>query len=123
MYTGIRVKDMDESIRFYTEVMGMKLKERNPHFDVTGGEVAVVVSEDGGPEIELNYYREDSKYYKPYSSGEELDHLAFYLGADYDRFLSEAKLKGHGKVLEVESTTEHYAYIQDPNGIFIEIVR
>jgi hypothetical protein len=42
MYTGIRVKDM-----------GMKLKERIPHFDLTGGEVAVVASEDRGPEIEI----------------------------------------------------------------------
>ena len=54
MYFGIRVKNMDQSIKFYTEVMGMKLKERIPHFDTTGGEVAVVVSEEKGPKIELN---------------------------------------------------------------------
>src|SRR5207247_4696891 len=28
VYTGIRVRDMDESIRFYTEVLGMTLVER-----------------------------------------------------------------------------------------------
>jgi catechol 2,3-dioxygenase-like lactoylglutathione lyase family enzyme len=122
MYFGIRVKNMDESIKFYTEVMGMKLKERIPHFEMTGGEVAVVVSEDKGPEIELNYYREDSKYFEPYANGQELDHLAFFLGKDYDEFLAEAKKKGYDSVLEVKSQKEHYSYIKDPNGIFIEIV-
>jgi len=28
VYTGIRVKDMDESVRFYSEVLGMKLVGR-----------------------------------------------------------------------------------------------
>lgn len=120
MYTGIRVKDMEESIKFYTEVMGMKLKERNQN-EVTGGEIATVVSGDGGSEIELNYYKKENKYFKPYSAGEELDHLAFWLGADYDKFLSEAKEKGYDTVLEVKSLTNRYAFIQDPNGIFILI--
>jgi lactoylglutathione lyase len=120
IYTGIRVKDMDESIKFYTEVMRMKLRERN-RLDATGGEVAIVVSEDGGPEIELNYYEEGSKYFEPYSSGQEMDHLAFYLGKDYSDFLTEAKKSGYDTVLEVKSPTSTWAYIQDPNGIFIEI--
>ena len=120
IYTGIRVKDMDESIKFYTEVMGMKLKERT-HFDVTGGEAAVVVSEDQGPEIELNYYKEDSKYFEPYANGQELDHLAFYLGKDYEEFLAEAKKKGYDTILEVKSANSRWAYIKDPNGIYIEI--
>ncbi len=99
MYFGIRVKDMDESIKFYTEVMGMKLKERIPHFDTTGGEVAVVASEDKGSEIELNHYREDSKYFEPYTNGQELVYLAFYLGKDHEEFLAEAKKKGYDTVL------------------------
>jgi lactoylglutathione lyase len=118
-YTGIRVKDMDASIKFYTEVMGMKLKGRNP-IDATGGEVAGLVSEDGGPELELNYYREASKYFEPYSRGQELDHLAFHV-EDLDNFLSEAEKLGYGPVLEVKSTNSKWAYIQDPNGIYIEI--
>jgi lactoylglutathione lyase len=120
MYTGIRVKNLDESLKFYTEVMGMKLKERFRN-ESTGGEVATVVSEDGGSEIELNYYKQESKYFKPYSSGEELDHLAFWLGDDHDKFLSKAKKKGYDTVLEVESPTNRYAFIQDPNGIYILI--
>jgi lactoylglutathione lyase len=121
MYTGIRVKNLDESLRFYTEVMGMKIKERYQN-DVTQGEVAVVVSKDGGPEIELNYYKEGSKFDVTYLSGQELDHLAFWLGDDYENFLSEAKKKGYDTVLEGKAPdNHHYAFIKDPNGIYILI--
>ncbi len=120
MSTRIRVKNLDESLKFYIEVMGMKLKERYQN-DVNNGEVAVVVSEDGGPEIELNYYKEGSKFNEPYSGGQELDHLAFWLGKDYDNFLSEARKKGYDTVLEVKSPTNRYSFIKDPNGIFILI--
>jgi catechol 2,3-dioxygenase-like lactoylglutathione lyase family enzyme len=47
IYTGIRVKNMDDSVKFYTEVMGMKLRGTNS-FDETGGEVAILASEVGG---------------------------------------------------------------------------
>jgi lactoylglutathione lyase len=120
IYTGIRVKNMDDSIKFYTEVMGMNLRGKNS-FEATGGEVAILASEVGGHEIELNYYKEGSKYFEPYASGQELDHLAFQV-EDLDRFLSEAKKLGHDTVLEVKSGATRWAYIQDPNGIFIEIV-
>jgi hypothetical protein len=98
----------------------MKVKERYPN-EVNNGEVAVVVSKEGGAEIELNYYKEGSKYAEPYTSGQELDHLAFWLGGDYDNFLSEAKKKGYDTVLEVKSPEHRYAFIKDPNGIFILI--
>jgi lactoylglutathione lyase len=120
MYTGIRVKNLEESLRFYTEVMDMTIKERFQN-EATNGEVAVVWSEDGGSEIELNYYKEGSKYNEPYTNGQELDHLGFWLGDDYDNFLSEAKKKGYDSVLEIKSSDHRYSFIKDPNGIFILI--
>ncbi len=110
---------MEASIKFYTEVMGMKLKGRNS-IDATSGEVAGLISEDGGPEIELNYYKESSRYFEAYSRGQELDHIAFQV-ENLDTFLSEAKKLGYGPALEVKTATSKWAYIQDPNGIYIEI--
>jgi catechol 2,3-dioxygenase-like lactoylglutathione lyase family enzyme len=111
---------MEESIKFYTEVMGMKLKDRNSIAE-TGGEVAGLVNEDGGgSEIELNYYKEGSKYYEPYTPGQQLDHFGFHV-EDVDEFLAEAKKLGYDTVMEVRTVKSRWAYIQDPNGIFIEI--
>lgn len=119
IYTGIRVKNMDESIKFYTEVMGMKLTGRTA-IDVTSGEVASLASEDGGHELELNYYKEGGKYYENYEGGQELDHIAFRVD-DLQKFLDDAKKLGYDMVLEVKSPTSRWAYIQDPSGIFIEL--
>jgi lactoylglutathione lyase len=121
IYTGIRVKNLDESIKFYTEVMGMKLRGRSS-FDVTGGECAGLVGEGGTHEIELNYYKEDSKFYEPYTEGQQLDHLAFQV-ENLDKFLEGARKLGYGTTLEVKTDTNRWAYIQDPNGIYIELVQ
>ena len=49
-YTGIRVKNLEESIEFYTKVLGMKVIERG-EVKETEGKTAVLVSEDGGPRL------------------------------------------------------------------------
>jgi lactoylglutathione lyase len=118
-YTGIRVKKLDESIAFYTAVLGMKLVRRIP-IKPTQGEIADLVSEEGGPILELNYYPKGSKFYEDYSSGEELDHLAFKVD-NLDGFIRETEELGYPVELEVRTDTEKWAYLKDPNGIFIEL--
>jgi lactoylglutathione lyase len=118
-YTGIRVKDLEESVKFYTQVLGMKEKGRN-EIETSGGKVVGLVSKDGGPELELNYYGKGSKFATEYSPGEGLDHLAFQVD-DLDKALEEAKKLGHPVTLEMKTPNSKWAYIQDPNGILIEL--
>jgi lactoylglutathione lyase len=118
-YTGIRVKNLEESIEFYTKVLGMKVIERGEVKEAEG-KTAVLVSEDGGPRLELNYYRKGSQFDKTYIAGEGLDHLAFRVD-DLDQALAEAKKAGHPTVIELKTATSRWAYIEDPDGIFIEL--
>lgn len=118
-YTGIRVKDLDASITFYTNVLGMKEVGRNT-IDVAKGVVASLKSEDGGFELELNYYEKGTRFATPYVVGEGLDHLAFQV-EDLDKALEEAKKAGHPVVLEMKTATSRWAYIEDPNGVWIEL--
>ena len=53
-YTGIRVKDMDESISFYTDVLGMKLVGRGST-EATKGVWAQLKSEGSKHLLELNW--------------------------------------------------------------------
>lgn len=120
LYTGIRVKDMEESVKFYVNILGMKEVGRSK-VPAAKGEVVGLVSGDGGHELELNYYEKGSKFASKYSVGEGLDHLAFKV-EDLDEALREAEDAGHPKVLEVKTKTSRWAYIKDPNGIYIELV-
>jgi catechol 2,3-dioxygenase-like lactoylglutathione lyase family enzyme len=119
VYTGIRVKNLDESVRFYTDLLGMEVSGRN-RIEATGGEVVGLVSEKGGPELELNYYPEGNKFATEYTAGEGLDHLAFKVG-NLDEAVGEFSKAGHPVVLEINTGTSRWAYVQDPNGIFIEL--
>lgn len=123
VYTGIRVKNMDESIRFYTEVLGMQIAEKREKTAPTRGEVVTLKSSNSEQLLELNFYEEDSPFYAPYVNGEDLDHLAFDV-EDLESSVSDLRRKG------VEILVEPYriggwreAFVKDPNGIWIELLQ
>jgi catechol 2,3-dioxygenase-like lactoylglutathione lyase family enzyme len=118
-YTGIRVKDLDKSIEFYTKLLDMTLKGRSK-IEATKGEVASLVSQDGGHELELNYYPEGNKFATEYVAGEGLDHLAFQV-EDLDEAASEFSKAGYPVELELKGASSRWFYVKDPNDIFIEI--
>jgi lactoylglutathione lyase len=119
VYTGIRVKNLEESVKFYTSLFGMKELDRST-IESVKGTVVDLAMEDKGHILELNYYEKGSPHATKYEVGEGLDHL-FFRVEDLDAALAEAKRAGHPMVLEVKGTTSRWAYIQDPNGIWIEL--
>jgi lactoylglutathione lyase len=121
VYVGIRVKDIKKSVEFYTGVLGMKLKGAQ-RIEETKGDIAVVESSDAKFAIELNHYDRDSPYYSKYEVGEALDHLAFAT-KDVGKALRAAKKSGHPMVADVRTKRSRWAYIRDPNGIWIELVK
>lgn len=78
------------------------------------------MSEEGGPVLELNYYEEGSPHASKYVEGSELDHLAFQVD-DLDKALAEANRMGHPTALAMKTATSRWAFIRDPNGIFVEL--
>jgi lactoylglutathione lyase len=124
-YTGIRVRNLDDSIAFYTEMMGMKLLNRSKIM-TTKGEVASLKSPKSDQILELNFYDRGSPYASPYTVGEGLDHLAFKVD-DVRKTVEEMRGRGVSIALEPfvetneEGGTGTLAYIRDPNGIWIEL--
>ena len=118
-YTGIRVRNLEDSIAFYTRFFGMRETGRVT-IAPTQGTAAALVSEEGGPTLELNFYPEGSRFAVPYVPGESLDHLAFQV-EDLDAFLREAKRQGIPVPLEMKTASSRWAYVEDPNGIWIEV--
>jgi len=117
IYTGITVRDLDRSIKFYTEIMGMKLlaKIKNPY---TNGEFAELGSaENEIPVLELNWYEDQSEY----RSGDELDHLGFLVG-DAKKELERLRSLGVEIAKEPYESSNHIVFFaKDPDGIWLEI--
>jgi catechol 2,3-dioxygenase-like lactoylglutathione lyase family enzyme len=62
IYTGIRVKDLKRSIKFYTKTMEMKEVRRGKM--EAGGIWVEFKSKESDHPLELNYYPPESKYYE-----------------------------------------------------------
>jgi lactoylglutathione lyase len=118
-YVGIRVSNLQKSIDFYTKLLGMKVTGRGK-IEQTKGETVGLQSEKEGFILELNYYEENSRYSTKYTVGEGLDHLAFKVD-DLDKALEEARLAGYRTVLKMKADGGQWAYIEDPDGIWIEL--
>jgi lactoylglutathione lyase len=115
-YTGIRVRNLDVSIAFYTEKLGMQLLGRN-RIKETNGEIADLKSQGGDQKLELNWYA-DRRFY---GNGDEVDHLAFVV-EDVDAAVAE--LRSLGVEVAMEPFNEggsRLAFVKDPDGIWIEL--
>jgi len=110
---------LQQSIDFYSKILGMKLAGRNK-IEKAKGEVASLQSNDGGFELELNHYDTDSPHNTAYTVGEELDHLAFKVN-NLDEALRTAEGLGYRTKLDMKTENSRWAYIEDPNGIWIEL--
>src|SRR2546426_1445568 len=125
-YTGIRVKDMDESLRFYTGVLGMEVVDKREPTPPTKGEVVTLRSPGGDQLLELNWYAEGSRFGLPYVNGEELDHLSFDVD-DLDGAIAELSRKGVEVVIRPGEIGGWYggreAFVKDPNGIWVELLQ
>lgn len=118
-YVGIRVTNLQKSIDFYTKLLGMKVVGKGK-IKQTKGETVALQTEEGGFMLELNYYEKDSPYNTKYTVGEGLDHLAFKVD-NLDKTLEEARKAVHRIILEMKENGGRWAYIEDPDGIWIEV--
>ena len=118
-YVGIRVTEIQRSIEFYTKILGMQIIGRSK-MPQTKGETVAMQSEKDGFILELNYYEKDSPHNTPYAAGCGLDHLAFKVDS-LDDTLEAAKKAGFPLVLEMKDNNNRWAFVEDPNGIWIEL--
>ncbi len=125
IYAGIRVRDMAQSIRFYTDVLGMEIIDPLQSTPPTNGQVVGLRSPGSQQLLELNWYEPGSRFGPPYSTGEDLDHLAFACD-DVSAAVAELERRGvevvvHPREIGVELGWSE-AFVKDPNGIWIELL-
>jgi lactoylglutathione lyase len=122
LHTMIRVNDLDESLRFYCDLLGMRLLRKN---DYPGGRFTLAFvgydSEDKTAVIELTYNWDTHAY----EQGNAFGHIA--IGTD-DIYLACDELRAKGvKVVREPGPMKHgssvIAFVEDPNGYRIELIQ
>jgi len=117
LHTSVNVKNMDESIAFYKENLGMTLVDRR-EIKQNNAEIAFLGIDGSNHRIELTWWRDK----KDYSEGDQLDHIAFGVPA-LTNFMARMKAKGVEIAKEPYTLgTSRIAFIKDPNGIWIELI-
>ncbi|QIL86159.1 lactoylglutathione lyase [Vibrio sp. HDW18] len=122
LHTMLRVGNLDQSIEFYTQVMGMNLlrKNDNPEYQYTLAFLGYG-DESQGAVIELTYNWGVTEYDK----GNAYGHIA--IGAD-DIYATCDAIKAAGGVVTrepgpVKGGTTQIAFVKDPDGYLIELIQ
>ncbi|MGE5240117.1 MAG: lactoylglutathione lyase [Bacteroidota bacterium] len=122
LHTMIRVGDLERSLKFYTDVLGMKLLRQKDYPD--GKFTLAFVGY--GPEsehavIELTYNWGTSKY----DLGNGFGHVALEVD-DAHKACEEIRQRG-GKVTREAGPMKHgstvIAFVEDPDGYKIELIQ
>ncbi len=120
LHTSITVKDIDASIRFYTEILGLKLVKRQ-EIPENNAEIAFLEDGESSHQIELTYWRSKREYIE----GDQLDHIALHV-SDVDSVVEELRRKGvniRKEPYNLSRGQSRIAFISDPNDIWIELIQ
>jgi lactoylglutathione lyase len=118
----IRVNDLEESIKFYQDLFGMKVLRKADYPD---GKFSLAFIGYGGEDtntvIELTHNWETSHY----DHGNAYGHIAIEVDDAY-KSCEDIKSKG-GKVIREAGPMMHgttvLAFVEDPNGYKIELIQ
>ncbi len=114
-YTGIRVRDVARSVRFYTEGLGLHLGPSGRM--AAGGLWQELNDPESGAVLELNFYPGEP----PYREGDELDHLGFRVDDLATSIRQLETLGGKVRIPPFREGGERLAFLSDPDGVWVEL--
>lgn len=123
LHTMVRVKDIDQSLDFYCNKLGMVETNR---IENEGGRFTLIflaanddlpqAKENKAPLLELTYNWDPEEY----SGGRNFGHLAFRVD---DIYATCQKLMDAGVTINRPPRDGHMAFIKSPDGISIELLQ
>lgn len=120
LHTCIRVMDLEKSMKFYTEALGLiEIGRRDfPEHEFT---LVFLTDEDRNYEIELTYNYNPEK---PYTIGDGFSHLAFST-ENLEETRKRHKEMGYkvSELMGLPGNPPGYYFVTDPDGFEVEIIR
>ncbi len=116
LHTMVRIKDVDQSLDFYCNKLGMIEKRRN---DYEGGRFSLIflaAPETPEAELELTYNWDPEDY----DEGRNFGHLAFAVDDIYETC---QKLMDNGVTINRPPRDGFMAFVRSPDNISIELLQ
>jgi len=123
LHTMVRVADLDASLDFYCDKLGLKVVSRK---DVPAGRFTLVflcapgdadrAEAERAPTVELTYNWDPEDY----QGGRNFGHLAYAVD---DIYAVCARLRDGGVVINRPPRDGHMAFVRSPDGISIELLQ
>lgn len=127
LHSMIRVSNLEESLVFFTEVLGLKEVMRK---ESEAGKFTLVflsadedfekASETKSPLIELTYNWPNEEQIEEYSGGRNFGHVAFAVDNIYEVC---QRAMDQGVVINRPPRCGHMAFFKTPDGISIELIQ
>ncbi len=114
MHTCIRVLDLEKSIKFYEEALGLHIVSRK---DFETFSLVYLADKDHNHEIELTY---NVGQETPYELGTGYSHIAFNV-TDIEKAHKFHEDKGY-TVTPIKKITNSIYFVTDPDGYKIELI-
>ena len=116
LHTMVRVADLDASLKFYVDALGLKEVNRK---EVPQGRFTLVFLAAPGDEsaqVELTYNWDPESY----TGGRNFGHLAYAVD---DIYATCQRLKDHGVTINRPPRDGHMAFVRSPDNISVELLQ
>lgn len=123
LHTMVRVTDLDASLHFYRDLLGLRETRRSEH---EAGRFTLVylaapldetrAVQEQSPELELTYNWDPEAY----DGGRNFGHLAYKVA---DIYAACARLQAGGVVINRPPRDGRMAFVRSPDGISIELLQ
>ncbi len=122
LHTMVRVRDIDASLRFYCEGLGLKEMRRMENAAGKFTLVFLAADESPGAEVELTYNwpPQDGSPQEDYGTARNFGHLAFRVENIYETC---ARLQAMGYTINRPPRDGHMAFVRSPDLISVELLQ
>lgn len=117
LHTMVRVRDLDASLRFYCEGLGLKEARRMENAAGKFTLIFLAAEETPNAEIELTYNWGSEE---DYGTARNFGHLAFRVDNIYDTC---ARLQAMGYTINRPPRDGHMAFVRSPDLVSIELLQ
>jgi lactoylglutathione lyase len=116
LHTMVRVTDLDASLKFYRDALGLEVLSRRDYPQGKFTLVFLAAPGDSEAQVELTHNWEPESY----AGGRNFGHLAYAVD---DIYAACERLQKHGVIINRPPRDGHMAFVRSPDNISIELLQ